>query len=164
MQKHREYRERIRHNYQVGMDCVGGLINFSSCSPHLSVWYVHVCDMPLLQLLILLMQPLHEDLYTFDPDRFFVNSFLEAIKDGSEAALRRILIEHSPGVFTFSMLKPSFCTRMLEEVRTLPETCLCICFYFSPLIRLSEVIYYHCLKFQKLTDKASVSTLLSLQF
>lgn len=138
--------------------------NFSLCSPHLSVWFVHVCDMPLLQLLISLMQPLHEDLYTFDPDRFFVNSFLEAVKDGSEAALRRILIEHSPGVFTFSMLKPSFCAKMLEEVCTLPEICWCLCFYFSPLIRLSEVFYCHCLKFQKLNDKASANTLLYFHF
>ncbi|XP_024357084.1 2-oxoglutarate and iron-dependent oxygenase domain-containing protein ICU11 isoform X1 [Physcomitrium patens] len=74
--KHREYRERIRHNYQ----------------------------------------PLHFELYTLDPERFFVNSFLEAVKDGSETALRRILTEHSSGVFTFSMLKPSFCVKMLEEV------------------------------------------------
>lgn len=74
--KHREYRERIRHNYQ----------------------------------------PLHDELYTLDPERFFVNSFLDAVKDGSETALRRILTEHSPGVFTFNMLKPSFCAKMLEEV------------------------------------------------
>jgi hypothetical protein len=45
-----------------------------------------------------------------------VGSFLDAIKDGSEAALRHILIAHSPGVFTFNMLKPAFCSMMLEEV------------------------------------------------
>jgi hypothetical protein len=61
-------------------------------------------------------QPLHEDLYSFAPERFFVGSFLDAIKDGSEAALRHILIAHSPGVFTFNMLKPAFCSMMLEEV------------------------------------------------
>ncbi|CAK9196415.1 unnamed protein product [Sphagnum troendelagicum] len=61
-------------------------------------------------------QPLHEDLYSFAPERFFVGSFLDAIKDGSEAALRHILIAHSPGVFTFNMLKPGFCSMMLEEV------------------------------------------------
>jgi hypothetical protein len=76
VQKHQEYRERIRTNYQ----------------------------------------PLHEDLYSFAPERFFVGSFLDAIKDGSEAALRHILIAHSPGVFTFNMLKPAFCSMMLEEV------------------------------------------------
>ncbi len=46
-----------------------------------------------------------------------MGSFLDAIKDGSEAALRHILIAHSPGVFTFNMLKPAFCSMMLEEVR-----------------------------------------------
>ncbi|KAH8947359.1 hypothetical protein BDL97_11G036700 [Sphagnum fallax] len=61
-------------------------------------------------------KPLHEDLYSFAPERFFVGSFLDAIKDGSEAALRHILIAHSPGVFTFNMLKPAFCSMMLEEV------------------------------------------------
>lgn len=68
--------------------------------------------------IIMLMQPLHNELYTLDPERFFVNSFLDAVKDGSEAAIRRILTEHSPGVFTFNMLKPSFCAKMLEEVCT----------------------------------------------
>lgn len=67
---------------------------------------------------IMLLQPLHDELYTLDPERFFVSSFLDAVKDGSEVALRRILTEHSPGVFTFNMLKPSFCAKMLEEVCT----------------------------------------------
>jgi hypothetical protein len=67
------------------------------------------------------LQPLHEDLYSFAPERFFVGSFLDAIKDGSEAALRHILIAHSPGVFTFNMLKPAFCSMMLEEVQAWPE-------------------------------------------
>lgn len=67
-------------------------------------------------MIISLLQPLHDELYTLDPERFFVSSFLDAVKDGSETALRRILTEHSPGVFTFNMLKPSFCAKMLEEV------------------------------------------------
>ncbi|BBN15797.1 hypothetical protein MPTK1_7g00930 [Marchantia polymorpha subsp. ruderalis] len=74
--KHREYRERIRYNYQ----------------------------------------PLHEELYSLDPDRFFDRTFLDAVKDGSEEALRKIITEHSPGVYTFNMLDATFCSMMLEEV------------------------------------------------
>ncbi|KAG6541488.1 hypothetical protein Mapa_017163 [Marchantia paleacea] len=74
--KHREYRERIRYNYQ----------------------------------------PLHEELYSLDPDRFFDRTFLDAVKDGSEEALRKIITEHSPGVYTFNMLDPTFCSMMLDEV------------------------------------------------
>lgn len=74
--KHREYRERIRQNYQ----------------------------------------PLHKELYKLDPERFFVASFLDAIADGTEDAFRKILTEHSPGVFTFGILQPSFCDMLMEEV------------------------------------------------
>ena len=48
-----------------------------------------------------LLQPLHNELYTLDPEPIFVNS-LDAVKEGTEGALRRILIEHSRGVFTFN--------------------------------------------------------------
>lgn len=82
------------------------------------------------------LQPLHEDLYTLDPERFFVGSFLDAIKDGSEAAIRHILIEHSPGVFTFNMLKPAFCSMMLEEVQASPE------FFFLALLKYLMDVQY----------------------
>jgi hypothetical protein len=39
----------------------------------------------------------------------FEESFLNAIKDGSEAALRSILNEVHPGIYSFPMLKLSFC-------------------------------------------------------
>ncbi|CAM6105754.1 unnamed protein product [Calypogeia fissa] len=74
--KHREYRERIRHNYQ----------------------------------------PLHQELYALDPEQFFERTFLDAVKEGTEEAFRKILTEHSPGVFTFTMLDPKFCSMMLDEV------------------------------------------------
>ncbi|KAL3682755.1 hypothetical protein R1sor_000777 [Riccia sorocarpa] len=43
--------------------------------------------------------------------------FLKAIKDGSEEAMRKIIMEHSPGVYTFYMLEPTFCAMMLDEVQ-----------------------------------------------
>ncbi|EFJ11171.1 hypothetical protein SELMODRAFT_126754 [Selaginella moellendorffii] len=66
--------------------------------------------------LSLCWQRLHEDLYTLDPDQIFVEPFRKAVENGSEAALREILTEHSPGVFTFTMLQPGFCSKVLEEV------------------------------------------------
>ncbi|EFJ08531.1 hypothetical protein SELMODRAFT_131662 [Selaginella moellendorffii] len=76
IQKHREYRDRVKDKYKR----------------------------------------LHEDLYTLDPDQIFVEPFRKAVENGSEAALREILTEHSPGVFTFTMLQPGFCSKVLEEV------------------------------------------------
>lgn len=76
LQKHREYRERIRRSYQ----------------------------------------PLHGELYGLDPEKFFVETFLNAINDGSSEAIRRIMTEPSPGIFTFNMLQPAFCSKMLDEV------------------------------------------------
>ena len=88
--------------------------------------------MDTLTYIIVVLQPLHNELYTLDPERFFVNSFLDAVKDGTEGALRRILTEHSPGVFTFNMLKPSFCAKMLEEV------CACLLLLCSS-VRLNQM-------------------------
>jgi hypothetical protein len=39
----------------------------------------------------------------------FEDSFLRAINDGSEAALRSLLEEVHPGIYSFPMLKLSFC-------------------------------------------------------
>lgn len=76
IQKHQEYRERIRQNFQ----------------------------------------PLHEDLYCLDPEKFFVQTFLDAINEGTLEAIRRIMEEPSPGTFTFDMLQPTFCSKVLDEV------------------------------------------------
>ncbi|KAL2611464.1 hypothetical protein R1flu_023156 [Riccia fluitans] len=62
-------------------------------------------------------KPLHEELYSLNPDHVFVPGFLNAVKDGSEEALRKIIMEHSPGVYTFNMLEPTFCAKMLDEVQ-----------------------------------------------
>eukprot|EP00249_Psilotum_nudum_P010119 c22344_g1_i1 orf=239-1375(+) len=76
LQKHSEYRDRIRHSYQ----------------------------------------PLHQELYSLDPEKFFVQTFLDAIKDGTPEAFRRVMTEPSPGIYIFSMLQPTFCSKMLDEV------------------------------------------------
>ncbi|KAJ7570937.1 hypothetical protein O6H91_01G140600 [Diphasiastrum complanatum] len=61
-------------------------------------------------------QPLHENLSVLNPEEFFVPSFRSAIADGSNEAIRQILIEHSPGVFSFDMLEPSLCSMIIDEV------------------------------------------------
>lgn len=61
-------------------------------------------------------QPLHRELYTLNPDRFFVRSFIDAIKGNTEESFRRIISEPSPGIYTFSMLQPEFCEMIFSEV------------------------------------------------
>ena len=50
---------------------------------------------------------------------FFVPSFLKAINDNTKESLRSIMIEPSPGVYTFEMLQPHFCELLLSEVSSL---------------------------------------------
>ncbi|MCO5581243.1 hypothetical protein L7F22_035121 [Adiantum nelumboides] len=76
LQKHREYRERIRRSYK----------------------------------------PLHSDLYSLDPERFLVQTFRDAIKHGTSEGIRKIMTEPSPGLYTFDMLQPSICAKLLDEV------------------------------------------------
>ncbi|KAJ4709844.1 2-oxoglutarate (2OG) and Fe(II)-dependent oxygenase superfamily protein [Melia azedarach] len=76
VQRHREYRQRIRSNYQ----------------------------------------PLHSELYIMHAEKFFVPSFLKAIKDNTEESFRSIMAEPIPGVYTFEMLQPRFCEMLLSEV------------------------------------------------
>ncbi|KAH9322768.1 hypothetical protein KI387_017407, partial [Taxus chinensis] len=61
-------------------------------------------------------QPLNRDLYTLNPDRFFVQSFIDAIKENTEESFKRIISEPSPGVYAFSMLQPGFCELLVAEV------------------------------------------------
>lgn len=49
-------------------------------------------------------------------ENFFVPSFLKAIKDAKEESFRSIMVEPSPGVYTFEMLQPNFCEMLLSEV------------------------------------------------
>lgn len=76
LQKHQEYRERIRGSYK----------------------------------------PFHSDLYSLDPEKFFVQTFRDAIKDGTSEGFKKIIMEPSPGLYTFDMLQPLICTKLLDEV------------------------------------------------
>ncbi|XP_043696038.1 2-oxoglutarate and iron-dependent oxygenase domain-containing protein CP2-like [Telopea speciosissima] len=66
-------------------------------------------------------QPLHRDLYTLNPGRFFAQSFIKAVSDNTEESLRSIISEPSPGVYTFEMLQPSFCELLLSEVENIEK-------------------------------------------
>jgi thiol-disulfide isomerase/thioredoxin len=62
--------------------------------------------------------PLHRELFaaTFD-DAWLADGFRAALADGSEAALRGVLREEVAGrVFSFEMLRPDFCARLLDEL------------------------------------------------
>ncbi|XP_074590082.1 2-oxoglutarate and iron-dependent oxygenase domain-containing protein CP2-like isoform X1 [Curcuma longa] len=61
-------------------------------------------------------QPLHKELYNLHPSAFFMPSFVKAINDNTDESFRNILSEPSPGIYTFSMLQPSFCEMLLDEV------------------------------------------------
>lgn len=52
-------------------------------------------------------------------EKFFVPSFLKAIKDNTEESFRSIMAEPIPGVYTFEMLQPRFCEMLLSEVSSL---------------------------------------------
>ncbi|KAJ4974888.1 hypothetical protein NE237_008062 [Protea cynaroides] len=66
--------------------------------------------------IILHYQPLQRELYTLNPGKFFAPSFIKAVSENTEASLRSIISEHSPGIYTFEMLQPSFCELLLSEV------------------------------------------------
>ncbi|KAG6493635.1 hypothetical protein ZIOFF_048628 [Zingiber officinale] len=68
------------------------------------------------QKLISAYQPLHKELYNLQPSTFFMPSFLKAINDNTEESFRNILSEPSPGIYIFSMLQPSLCEMLLDEV------------------------------------------------
>ena len=62
------------------------------------------------------MQPLHEELYCLDPEKFFVKTFIDATKNGTLESIKSIMTEPSPGIYTFNMLLPSICSKLLDEV------------------------------------------------
>ncbi|KAG9147829.1 hypothetical protein Leryth_003429 [Lithospermum erythrorhizon] len=47
---------------------------------------------------------------------FFIPSFLKAISENTEESFRSIMKEDSPGIFTFEMLQPKICAKLVEEV------------------------------------------------
>ncbi|KAL6007376.1 2-oxoglutarate and iron-dependent oxygenase domain-containing protein cp2 [Asimina triloba] len=61
-------------------------------------------------------QPLHKELYNIHPASFFVPSFIKAVADNTDGSFRNIMSEPTPGVYTFPMLQPSFCDKLLSEV------------------------------------------------
>jgi len=65
--------------------------------------------------LFFFLQPLHRELYTHEAN-FFVPSFLKAIAENTEESFRSIMVEPSPGIYTFEMLQPRFCELLLSEV------------------------------------------------
>ncbi|XP_068491604.1 2-oxoglutarate and iron-dependent oxygenase domain-containing protein CP2-like isoform X2 [Phaseolus vulgaris] len=61
-------------------------------------------------------RPLHREIYTMDAENFFRPSFLRAIKENTEASFRSIMAEPSAGIYTFEMLQPQFCKKLMSEV------------------------------------------------
>ncbi|KAG4398038.1 hypothetical protein AAZX31_10G255100 [Glycine max] len=69
------------------------------------------------RLKIILNYPsLHKEIFTMDAENFFVPSFLRAIKENTEANFRSIMAEPCKGVYTFEMLQPQFCKKLMSEV------------------------------------------------
>ncbi|KAJ7545400.1 hypothetical protein O6H91_09G117800 [Diphasiastrum complanatum] len=61
-------------------------------------------------------KPLHEELSALNPEQFFVQSFRNAIDDGSAEAFRKIMKYQSSGLFAFDMFEPRFCSLIMDEV------------------------------------------------
>lgn len=61
-------------------------------------------------------QPLHKELYTLNPERFFAQTFIDAVNENTEESFKRILSEPSPGVYTFYMFQQGFCELLISEV------------------------------------------------
>ncbi|KAL2324153.1 hypothetical protein Fmac_023211 [Flemingia macrophylla] len=66
--------------------------------------------------ILLNYQPLHKEIYTMDAQNFFTPSFLSAIQENTEAAFKSIMHEPRPGIYTFDMLQPLFCQKLISEV------------------------------------------------
>ena len=67
--------------------------------------------------------PLNPDLYTFSDD-IFVPSLVRDVRAGSAEALRAIYREPHPQVYVFDMLRPEFCTALLEEAAAFEAWCV----------------------------------------
>lgn len=64
-------------------------------------------------------EPRHKELYTMNAANFFVPSFLKAISENSEESFRSIMMEPTPGVYTFEMFQPKFCEMLMAEVESM---------------------------------------------
>ncbi|XP_020232763.2 uncharacterized PKHD-type hydroxylase At1g22950 [Cajanus cajan] len=66
--------------------------------------------------IILEYLPLHKEIYTMDAENFFTPSFLRAIQENTEAAFKSIMHQPCKGIYTFNMLQPLFCQKLISEV------------------------------------------------
>jgi hypothetical protein len=61
--------------------------------------------------------PLHPELFVLTAETVFAYPLLEAVRDGSSAALMKILTKESPsGIYSFKVFRPEFCAKLLEEI------------------------------------------------
>jgi hypothetical protein len=58
--------------------------------------------------------PLHPHLYSLR-EEILVPALVQAVRAGKAAALRKLYREPHPQVFVFDMLRPEYCTELLEE-------------------------------------------------
>ncbi len=65
----------------------------------------------------------HPELFALSPD-IFVPSFREAITQGTESALRRILKQDAPEVYSFEMLNRDFCDKLIRETDWFGKWCV----------------------------------------
>jgi hypothetical protein len=68
-------------------------------------------------------QPRHPELYTLTPD-IFAPTFRAAIRQGSAKALQTILKREHPDVYSFEMLRPEFCSRLIEDLDWFEDCCM----------------------------------------
>ena len=64
-------------------------------------------------------KPRHPELFDAETGwrpEWFAPSFIAAVKDGSDAALRGILKEEVPGIFSFDVFTPAFCDMLQDEL------------------------------------------------
>ena len=78
-----------------------------------------------------------------DAESFFVPSFLRAIKENTEASFRSIMAEPCKGVYTFEMLQPQFCKKLMSEVSHFFPFLSCIYIIFI----CSILVFYVLIKF-----------------
>jgi hypothetical protein len=67
-------------------------------------------------------QPRHPHLFALRED-YVVPAVVRAVRAGTPDALRHILTEVHPQVYAFDMLRPQFCSDLLEEAAAFEEWC-----------------------------------------
>jgi hypothetical protein len=67
-------------------------------------------------------RPLHPQLYVLR-EEIFVPSLVQAVRAGTAEALRKLYREVHPQVYVFEMMRPGFCTELLEEAAWFEQWC-----------------------------------------